>query len=175
VSSPKSNPYAGDDRRGVPGQTRITECVGHRMTNEPRQSSHLKEIITAVVVALLVGGTAPWWWTGLFANGQTEPSGPPANGNSLPCSDLSISLSRGSGPSGTEVTVRGSGFPSDEAVEMRFHTETLLPSRTQTDGTFGVDIVVPGTFDVFAPIQIEIRATTTPTVCFASAAFELTQ
>jgi hypothetical protein len=145
------------------------------MTNEPRESSHLKQIITGVVVALLVGGTAPWWWTELFGNGQSEPNGPPANGNSLPCSDPSISLSRGTGPSGMELAVRGSGFPSDEAVELRFHTEALLPSRTQTDGTFAVDIVVPGTFDVFAPTQFEITATTTPTVCSDSAAFELTQ
>jgi hypothetical protein len=143
------------------------------MTDERGPRSHLKEIVTAVVIALLASGTAPWWWNELFGNERPPENGP--NEVTLPCEDPSVSLSQGTGPSGTEVVVRGSGFPSDEAVEVRFHTEALRPARTSTDGTFEVNIVVPGTFDVFAPGQFEIRATTTPTVCFDSAPFQLTR
>lgn len=142
------------------------------MAEERESGGHLKQILAGVVVALLVGGSAPWWWTEIFGNGSDNG---PNGGTSSHCDDPAVSLSRGAGPSGTEVVVRGSGYPADEAVEVRFHTEALPPARTSTDGTFEVDIVVPGTFDPFAPKQFEIRATTTPTVCFDSAPFELTR
>lgn len=143
-----------------------------------QRRSYVKEIVVAVVIALLAGGSAPWWWAALFDNSpQPPPNGPTGNGihtGGLPCEDPSISLSRGTGPSGTQVVVRGSGFPADEAVDVRFSTEALPPARTDTDGTFKVEVVVPGTFDAFAPQQFEIVATTTPTVCFDSAPFQLT-
>jgi hypothetical protein len=104
--------------------------------------------------------------------GGNGPSPSPSNGR--PCDDASISLSRGSGPSGTEVVVSGGGFPSDEAVRLRFHTEELLPSRTDAGGAFEVEVVIPGTFDPFAPQQFTLSAVTSPTVCAGSAPFELT-
>jgi hypothetical protein len=104
--------------------------------------------------------------------GGDGPSPSPSNGQ--PCADASISLSRGSGPSGTEVVVTGRGFPSDEAVRLRFHTEELLPSRTDAGGDFEVTVVIPGTFDPFAPQQFTVSALTTPTVCSASVPFQLT-
>jgi hypothetical protein len=92
-----------------------------------------------------------------------------------PCANASISLSRGSGPSGTGVTVSGSGFSADESVELRFHTEALPPSRVSADGKFSVQIAIPGTFDTFAPMQFEIRATSRPSLCSGSAPFQLTK
>jgi hypothetical protein len=140
--------------------------------------SYVKEIVVAVVIALLAGGTAPWWWTSIFDN-SPQPASNDQEGNGfildgLPCKDPSVSLSRGSGPSGTHTVVRGSGFPSDEAVDVRFATETLPPARTDLEGAFEVEVVVPGTFDAFAPKQFEITATTKPTICFDSAPFLLT-
>ncbi len=140
------------------------------------RKSHLKEIVVAVVVALLVGSSAPWWWQALFgddggANGNDD--GTPVV--SLSCRDPALSLSRGTGPSGTAVVVRGSGFPSDESVGLRFHTEALPPARTDADGAFEVEVVIPGTFDVFAPQRFDIRASTSPTICSESTPFELTR
>jgi hypothetical protein len=142
------------------------------------QKSYVKEIVAAVVIAVLAGGSAPWWWSALVGDGSQQPSGngPIDNGpgDGFPCEDPSISLSRGSGPSGTEVVVRGRGFPSDESVEVRFHTEDLPPARTDPEGNFEVNVVIPGTFDAFAPQQFSLGATTKPTICSDTAPFDLT-
>jgi hypothetical protein len=93
------------------------------------------------------------------------------NGPSRPCADPQLSLSTGSGPSGTSVTVAGSGFPSARSVELRFHTEQLAPARTDEAGDFRVDVRIPGTFDPFAPQQFEITAVTLG--CHDSVPFQL--
>ena len=151
--------------------------------------SYLKEILVAVVVALAAGGSAPWWVSAITDRPPKESARPGAPSDTIgeladttgdapdarPCTDPSVSLSRGSGPSGTQVKISGSGFPSDERVDIRFHTEALPPARTEADGRFSVDAVIPGTFDVFAPQTFEIRATTKPTICNESAPFRLTK
>ena len=43
------------------------------MTNETPRSGMLAQIIVAVAIALLVGGTAPWWWEIV----KPKPSSPP--------------------------------------------------------------------------------------------------
>ena len=91
------------------------------------------------------------------------------------CTDPSLSLSVGSGPSGTEVVVSGTGFPGDQSVDLRFHVEPLPPSRTDADGAFQVAVVIPGSLDSFAPSTFEINANTSPSVCFADVPFELTE
>lgn len=70
-----------------------------------------------------------------------------------------LSLSVGSGPSGTEVTVSGSGFCPDADLEILFHTETVQFARTDADGAFSVGATIPGTFDFSAPMQYQIIAT----------------
>jgi hypothetical protein len=103
-------------------------------------------------------------------------SGPATPGHSSAiCSDQHVSLSRGSGPSGTEVTVTGTTFPADQQVTLEFSTEELPPARTDDHGRFQVTVVIPGTLDAFAPRQVAIIATTTPDVCFDSEPFELTR
>jgi hypothetical protein len=140
------------------------------------RTSYVKEIIIAVVIALVAGGTAPWWWTALFGDSGPPTEGPSisTSGQQVPCRDASISLSSGEGPSGSHVIVRGTGFPSDEAVEVRFHTEQLPPARTDAEGSFKDDVIIPGTLDAFAPQQFEITATTKPTICSDSNPFLLT-
>ncbi len=32
------------------------------------------KIVVPVVIAILVGGTSPWWWQEIFAKGKTETS-----------------------------------------------------------------------------------------------------
>ena len=91
------------------------------------------------------------------------------------CVEPALSLSVGSGPSGTEVVVSGTGFPDDQAVDLRFHVEPLPPSRTDTEGSFQVAVTIPGSLDAFAPSTFQINASTSPTVCFADATFELTE
>jgi hypothetical protein len=88
--------------------------------------------------------------------------------------DPVLSLSRGSGPSGTEVTVSGTGFPAGARVETRFHTEDMTPSETDAAGEFELTVVIPGTFDPFAPQQFSIGASTRTRVCFADTPFQLT-
>lgn len=40
------------------------------------KTAWLAQITTAVVIALLVGGTAPWWWTELFGGKAPRPASP---------------------------------------------------------------------------------------------------
>jgi hypothetical protein len=138
--------------------------------------SYVKEILVALVVAIVAGGSAPWWWSAIFDSKPAESSKQQEEIKDFrPCRDPSLSLSRGSGPSGTHVTVRGRGYPSDEEVDVRFHTEALPPARTSDEGEFSDDVVIPGTFDAFAPQQFEIRAVTRPTICSDAAPFQLTK
>jgi hypothetical protein len=141
------------------------------------RNSFVKQVVAAVVIALLVGGTAPWWWSAISGDNDEPTNG--RNGSIIDgpthrCGDPTMSLSRGSGPSGTLVVVRGTGFPPDERVELRFHTELLPPARTDNEGSFEDEVVVPGTFDAFAGQQFMISATTKPTICTATAPFALT-
>lgn len=151
--------------------------------------SYIREIVVAVAIALLAGGSAPWWISALFDNdddSESQTAEPPeatrANTGGLPdlpdlgeCSKPSISLSRGAGPSGTRVTVSGRGFAADTEVELNFHTEALPPSRTGSEGTFSQEVVIPGSFDAFAPQQFQIRALSKGPICSDDAPFQLTR
>ena len=46
-----------------------------KKADEKAEKGPLVEIVVAVVVALLVGGTAPWWWPYVWLWGV--PKGPP--------------------------------------------------------------------------------------------------
>ena len=69
-----------------------------------------------------------------------------------------VSLSRGRGPSGSNTVVTGTGFPADSDVDLRFHTESLVPGHTDSEGSFRVRTQIPGTFDAFAGQQFMISA-----------------
>ena len=142
-----------------------------KVSNERGESKWMAALFAVAAVATIL--TFLFQFNILSWPFDSDP-GRPSPSNGLPCVDASISLSRGAGPSGTEVVVRGRGFPSDEAVKIRFHTEELLPSRTDASGAFEVEVVIPGTFDPFAPQQFTLSAVTTATVCSASVPFQLT-
>jgi hypothetical protein len=86
---------------------------------------------------------------------------------------VSIGLSVGRGPSGTEVTVTGHGFAVNEVVEIRFHTEQIGTAQVDGAGTFSQNVRVPGSFDVFAPQQFDIVATGNSSARSARAPFQL--
>lgn len=88
-----------------------------------------------------------------------------------PCGEPAIALSDGAGPSGTAVLVTGSGFRGSSSVDLRFHTESLTPSRTDADGRFEQEVRIPGSFDPFAPQQFDIVAATG--ACSARTPFRL--
>jgi hypothetical protein len=79
----------------------------------------------------------------------------------LPGQDVaaSLSISHGSGPSGTNVKLSGHGFGSNETVDIFFHTEPIATARADGSGDFSdVRARIPGSFDVFAPQTFEIQA-----------------
>jgi hypothetical protein len=87
-----------------------------------------------------------------------------------------LSVSSGSGPSGTEITLSGTVFGGSEAVEIRFHTESIATARADGNGVFsGVHARIPGSFDAFAPQQFDIVATGESTERSASVPFQLTR
>ena len=56
-----------------------------------------------------------------------------------------IFLNRDSGPAGTTVAVSGKGFQPDEAITLRFHTETVGHTTADGQGKFeAVSVEVPG-------------------------------
>ena len=108
---------------------------------------------------------------GPFGGSSDDPTPhPPAA-----CTDATPSLSKGTGPSGTQVTVTGSGFPGDRDVDLRFHTEAMAPAHSDAEGHFKAHVTIPGTFDFAAPAQFDIVATTAGGGCFASRPFQLTR
>jgi hypothetical protein len=128
-------------------------------------------LITSAVFIVLphVPGSVP------AGDGPRQPTASERLPQAGPCTHPKISLSKGKGPSGTKVTITGTGFPSNADVETRFHVETMAPALTDEKGAFEGRVVIPGSLDPFAPQQFDISASTTsPTVCSARAPFRLT-
>jgi hypothetical protein len=84
-----------------------------------------------------------------------------------------VSLSPSEGPSGSSITVTGQGFAPNEVVEIRYAVDLIGQPRTDGDGAFTAEIVIPGTMDAFAPKQIDISATGRDSVKHATAPFHL--
>lgn len=125
----------------------------------------------AVILAIVAG------LVGLLAvlNNGPGGNGPTEERIVTGCTDPTVTLSPTAGPSGTVVTVTGSGFPGAEQLDVRFNTEIVGQVRTERTGTFATDVTVPDSFDVFAPTQLGVTGTTSPTVCFRTAPFQLTE
>lgn len=70
-----------------------------------------------------------------------------------------LSLSTGSGPSGTHLAITGHGFCPNQNVQISFHTEQIANAQTDHDGAFSVPATVPGSYDAFAPQQFTITTT----------------
>jgi IPT/TIG domain-containing protein len=97
--------------------------------------------------------------------GGTQPGSGPA----------SISLSRGTGPSGTEITVSGRNFTPGEEVTVRFATTEMGRAIADSAGGFALNVRIPGNQDPFAPKQVSIVATGQQSAKFADAPFDLTK
>jgi hypothetical protein len=91
----------------------------------------------------------------------------------IPPGETGITISPTSGPSGTSITVRGSGFDPNETVEIRFHTSQLATKVTDSRGSFsGVVIKVPAGLPKRFPFSVV--ATGRRSIKSASAPFEIT-
>lgn len=86
--------------------------------------------------------------------------------------DPSVTLSTASGPPGTAVTVRGTGFGSDETVDLDFQAAEVGTTRTAADGSFSVVVTIPDT--PFRNQQFDIVARGKRTYRFDSAPFTVT-
>jgi len=86
----------------------------------------------------------------------------------------SLSLSTGQGPSGTLVTVSGTGFDGGEKVTIRFHVEQVGDALADNSGAFSAAVKVPGSYDAFAPQQFEFIVTGNASARSATVSFRLT-
>jgi len=94
----------------------------------------------------------------------------------LPGRDVAaaISLSKGQGRSGTQLTVSGTGFSGGEIVDVRFHTEKIGEAQVGDDGSFSTDVTIPGSFDAFGGgHNYDISATGRESIKHASQPFKL--
>ncbi len=140
----------------------------------PKLSLAVRIALALVTFVLLVAAVA-FIVVPRVGTGTPPPSTSERPSHAGPCVNPKISLSKGKGSSGTKVTITGTGFPSLADVTTRFHTEAMAPARSDEKGTFEGKVVIPGSFDPFAPQQFDIVASTTsPTVCNASTPFQLT-
>ncbi len=86
-----------------------------------------------------------------------------------------ISLSKGTGPSGTQITVSGQNFTPGEEVKVRFSTTEMGRAVADSQGRFTLNVRIPGNLDAFAPRQVSIVATGLQSVKSADASFALTK
>jgi hypothetical protein len=100
----------------------------------------------------------------LLAGGDKPGSGP-----------ATISLSRGTDPSGTELAASGRNFTPGEEVKVRFATTEMGRAIADSGGGFTLDVRIPGNQDPFAPKQVDIVATGQQSAKSADAPFALTK
>jgi hypothetical protein len=86
-----------------------------------------------------------------------------------------ISLSKGTGPSGTQITVSGQNFTPGEEVRVRFAATDMGRTVADSRGMFTLNVRIPGNQDAFAPKQVNIVATGLQSAKSADASFALTK
>ncbi len=60
------------------------------MSDNKGTGSVVRQILVALVIALLVGGSAPWWWKELFPQYPSVPQSPIDTSTEFPTADISI-------------------------------------------------------------------------------------
>lgn len=90
----------------------------------------------------------------------------------FPGGEVDLTLSRTSGPPGTDVEVSGTGFAGGETVDVRFHTTTVGRETADASGAFSVAVKVPPT--PFRDQQFDFVATGRRSIRSARAPFEVT-
>lgn len=145
------------------------------MGRSDRNISHvtlLTALIGLVTALVTLAGTVA---TQMGAFGDTRIPGLP--GAPLSCDpriNPTLSLSTGTGASGTELTITGADFCPGELVTISFHTEQIATAQADDDGIFRTAARVPGSFDVFAPRRFNIIATGEESLGTARVPFQLT-
>ncbi len=91
------------------------------MTNS-QNGNGMGQIIAAVLLTLIAGGTAPWWWDKFFAgesspntsiedpSGQNSSSAPESSGDSVDQGQQSFKASQRNGVLSKEYSAYGSSF-----------------------------------------------------------------
>jgi hypothetical protein len=88
--------------------------------------------IVAGLIITVLGALILNWVQGQHGDGG---SGGGNHTSSGPHS-ATIYLNRDSGPAGTTVTISGKGFSPEEAITLRFHTETVAHTTADGQGQF---------------------------------------
>ena len=83
-----------------------------------------------------------------------------------------VVLSTSEGPPGTEVVVSGTGYGSDETVEILFHATEVGTTLAKPDGPFTAKITIPDT--PFRNQQFDISVTGKQSIRHDSAPFMVT-
>jgi hypothetical protein len=107
-------------------------------------------ITAAATIAAALIATKPW--------DDGGGPGPPPD-TSTPTVQVSVFLSRDSGPGGTSVNVSGEGFLPGERIVLFFHTQQIGSTTASDQGGFAnVAVAVPTSFSDFAPQQFFLFA-----------------
>ncbi len=120
-------------------------------------------ITVAVIAAVLLGvGFVAW----KVISGVSDNFGDFGPGNPT------VVLSPSEGPPGTEVVVSGTGYGSDETVEILFHATEVGTTLAKPDGSFTATITIPDT--PFLNQQFDISVTGKQSIRHDSAPFMVT-
>jgi hypothetical protein len=125
-----------DDVRRLTG--RLVQLVGPRQGGvDGTRPSLVARLVSTLIVLTIVAGTGFLIYR--FAIDS------PAGGNGFPDKpDPKITLSPGSGPPGTTVTVTGTGFPANSDIEL-WLLGPVAETVSDGSGSFSASFEVPGT------------------------------
>ncbi len=133
-----------------------------RPTRPTRSRSALPVGITvAVIAAVVILGVGFVAWKVISDIFQDFGPGNPT-----------VVLSPSEGPPGTEVVVSGTGYGSDETVEILFHATEVGTTLAKPDGSFTATITIPDT--PFRNQQFDINVTGKQSIRHDSAPFMVT-
>ena len=90
------------------------------------------------------------------------PNETPSDDRFFTCADADLLITPGTGISGTEIVVMGTGFLPDREVDLRFATATLPGAMTDSEGNFTQTVTIPGIRDFVAPSDETIGANHSP-------------
>ncbi len=131
--------------------------------SEKQGDNFLSKIIAPIIIALLVGGTSPWWWSEFIADKPGDSSTSPNGVNSPNTQDLEQEI--------IDRINRESRQRNDERDKYKLVSVREISSRTSTVGTdrkaiafnaFGITYFEEGssTSDVFLDEYTEYSAVT---------------
>ena len=128
------------------------------------------------IIGLVLGIVLTLTQLGVLGSTGGDPGGGGAGGGSPLGGDAKLSVSKGTGDSGTEIELRGSGFAPNETVEVLFHVDAIATTRADANGAFrDLRARIPGTYDFMAPYQFRIFALGQSSQRSATVPFELTK